>query len=330
MRRVTLNDVAAHAGVSRSAASLAVRGTGRLSDDTRRRVKDAMAELGYVYHRGAATLRTQKSSIVGLIVTDVSNPFFAAMSLGFEQHLNAVGYLTVLTNTFDDPARFHALVRTMQEHPVDALVYVPVSGADLAFAMAPEGLPALAVTREPSVDAPFLGPDDHVGGALAAAHLIEVHGRRRFVYLGGPATAGPRSRRLDGVLSVINQTPGADLVLQIPGVTSIESGVALTHELLRSGVEFDAVICHSDVIAFAACHVFREHSIRVPSDVGMVGFDGLAEGAVSEPTISSVSAGPAHVGQRAATWVLDALSGGEHAHRELIRPVLEIRSSCGC
>ncbi|OZM76918.1 LacI family DNA-binding transcriptional regulator [Pseudonocardia sp. MH-G8] len=210
MKRVTLADVARDAGVSVSAASLAMRGVGRISDETRERVLRSMHDLGYVYHRGAATLRTRKGSVIGLVVTDISNPFFSAMTLGFEEVLGDAGYMTLVT-TFDDPRRHDELVRAMLEHPVDALAYVPVVGGDLAFA-AEHATPtrALALTRQPGVDVPCLAVDDRLGGRLAARHVVDVHGRRRIAYLGGPADASPRHDRVNGILDVVREA-GAEL-----------------------------------------------------------------------------------------------------------------------
>lgn len=327
---MTLSDVAAHAGVSRSSASLALRGTGRLSEETRERVQASMEALGYVYHRTAASLRTQKSSVVGFIVTDVSNPFFSSMSRELEWTLSKAGYRTMLSNTFDEHERFDDLVRTMSEYPVAALVYVPVADADFNFATSREsGVPGLAVTREPPVPTPFLGPDDLLGGRLAAQHLIDVHGRRRLVYLGGPETAGPRSRRIEGVRSAIDGS-AAELVVQLPGVTGIHSGLALAERLVESGLAFDAVLCHSDVTAYALCHTLRSRGVVVPLDVSVVGFDGLDTDVVFAPTITSVSVDPARIGRLAADWVATAVSGGSVPERTVLAPVLEIRASCGC
>ncbi len=291
-----------------------------------------MDELGYVYHRGAATLRTQKSSVVGLIITDISNPFFSMMALGVERSLSDAGYLTVLMNTFDDTDRFNQLVRTMFEYPVAAVMYVPVAGADMSFTINGNGpaISSLAVTREPTSDVPFLGPDDHLGGRLAATHLIEVHNRERLVYLGGPEWAGPRSRRLEGVRDAIRSHPRAQIVKQLPGTTSLKCGTALAEQLLQSNVSFDAVLCHSDVIAFALCRAFRRRGISVPQCVSVVGFDGLDQDEVFEPTITSISADPVTMGHLAADWVVAAMDGKEPEPRLLVKPLLQKRASCGC
>jgi LacI family transcriptional regulator len=330
VKRVTLADVARDAGVSVSAASLAMRGVGRLSDETRERVHRSMHALGYVYHRGAATLRTRRGSVVGLVVTDISNPFFSAMTLGLEEVLGDAGYLTLVTNTFDDPRRQDQLVQAMLEHPVDALAYVPVVGADLAFATehtAPTR--SLALTRRPVIDAPCVAIDDRMGGRLAARHVVEVHGRRRVAYLGGPANASPRHDRLRGILDVLDETD-AELAADLPGWTSIAEGARLAAELVGSGVEVDAIICHSDVIAFAATHALRTLGLARLAETSVVGFDGLPESSVFEPAITSVAVGPADVGRLAGRWLLAEIRGENPSWPTPIEPHLQVRRSCGC
>lgn len=185
VNRVTLLDVALDAGVSRATASMVVRGTGRLREETRQSVRESMDRLGYVYHRGAASLRTRRSGLLGLLTTDISNPFFAVLAQGFEQAAAEGGYLTIMTNTFDNPTRQARLAQSMIEFPIDALAYTPVASADLAYRVQEFPVPILALTRGSSAGAPYLGPDDVVGGRLAGQHLIEHHGYRRIFYLGG-------------------------------------------------------------------------------------------------------------------------------------------------
>jgi LacI family transcriptional regulator len=327
--RVTLQDVAAHAGVSRATASMVVRETGRVSAATRQRVRESMDELDYVYHRGAASLRTRRSGIIGLLITDVSNPFFAAMTLGFDEAAGERGYLTMMTDTFDDPERQSRLAQSMLEHPIDALAYAPVVSGDLAYHLEKFPIPILAVTRGSTAGAPFLGPDDVGGGRLAAEHLAGTHGYRRFVYLGGPRGAGPREDRLRGLRTVLAQYPGAELVAEFDGTTNVAGGIQLAAQLLALELDFDAVICHSDVVAYALLSALRREQ-RPIDGIGVVGFDDLPESEVYWPPVTSVGVGPQQMGRLAAEWLLRALDG-DTAQAEVRMPAqLHIRSSCGC
>lgn len=127
-RRVTLQQVAEHAGVSTSTASLIVRNNPRISEATREKVLQSMRELGYVYDRVAANLRSQTSTTVGLIITDISNTFFSEFLIGVQNTLEEVGLTVLLGTTFDSVAKQEQLISTMLEHRVGGLILCPVSG----------------------------------------------------------------------------------------------------------------------------------------------------------------------------------------------------------
>ena len=329
MPRVTLKDVADNAGVSRATASLVVRHTGRLSEETRARVWASIAQLGYVYHRGAANLRTRRSGLIGLLTLDVGNPFFAPMTRAFDVAVGEQGYLTMTANTLDDPDRELRLARAMLEYPVDALAYVPVDDTSLESVFSAAGIPVLAITRRSHIAAvPYLGPDGILGGRMAADHLLGRHGYRRLAYVGGPAGVSVRAERIAGVQAAVAAYPGAALVWEAAGPTDMATAIDLAARLLGSGVEFDAVVCHSDIVAYAVLAALRGEPGRPP--VGVIGFDGLPESAVFWPPVTSVSVGPDVLGRLAAGWLVAAIAGRPDDGIAPLTPHLEIRASCGC
>ncbi|WP_136065276.1 LacI family DNA-binding transcriptional regulator [Modicisalibacter radicis] len=329
MKRVTLSQVAEHAGVSRATASLVMRGEGRISTETRERVQQSMQALGYVYHRGAAALRERRSGVIGLLVTQLSNPFHAAMAVQFEQTLAEAGYLTMLANTFDNPERERSLIRSMREMPVDALAHVPVSTLQREES---QGLPAgywpdLALTRQPQIETPWIGQNDIHGGALAAEHLSRVHGCRRLVYLGGPEGASVRTERVQGVNHAI-KAAGGRLVADMTGHASVQGGLQLAEQWLDGDIATDGVICHSDIIAFALMAACRRRIGQIPWPI--IGFDGLEESALYDPPLTTVTVGPEEVGALAAHRILAILDGQDVPSEQRLDPILAVRASCGC
>ncbi|MFD7500185.1 LacI family DNA-binding transcriptional regulator [Streptomyces sp. NPDC059850] len=332
--RVTLADVAADAGVSRSTASLVLRGGGRLSDATRRKVTTSMERLGYVYHRGAASLRLQRSEAVGLLVTDITHPFFAEMALGLERALERHALVTMVSNTFDAVARQDRLLTTLLERQIDGLVLVPAQGSDAGLLDRLDRLrvPYLLTTRYlPGEAAPYLGPDDLLGGELAAGHLIE-HGATRMAYLGGPENAVARKDRVAGFRRRIAQAgPDVRIVADLPGATSAEGGRELGRLLLEREEFPDGIICHSDTIAFGLYRVLRDLAPGRLAEVRVIGFDDLAVADFWEPPLTSVSVHPQHLGELAAETLHNAMAVGERPTGEVkVRPELVVRRSCGC
>src|SRR5271156_6407427 len=127
--RATIVDVARRAGVSKSTVSLVLGGSSLVADSTRERVSDAMNELGYIYHRGAATLRGAKSSVLGMVINDLSNPFYVELAIGIEQACQGGAFIPFLANSAEDPIRQHEVIRSMREHGAAGLVLAPAIGS---------------------------------------------------------------------------------------------------------------------------------------------------------------------------------------------------------
>jgi len=209
-RRVTLLDIAADAGVSRATASLVIRNVSSVAEGTRRRVLKSIKRLGYVYHSGAANLRTQRSNAVGLIVSDITNPFFAEASVAIEERLAASNYVTLLGNTSEDRAKEDRVLKTMREFPAQGILICPAlerDGSGGASALAGR-LPIVAFARRaPGLD--YAGVDDAQGAQLAVEHLYKLH-YRRIAFIGGSAS----SRRVRSALKgIARPSPGPVLNL---------------------------------------------------------------------------------------------------------------------
>src|ERR1700688_4603646 len=184
-QRVTLLDIAADAGVSRATVSLVIRNVPSAADSTRKRVQRSIKRLGYIYHRGAASVRMQQSRAIGLIVSDITNPFFAEVILAIEDRLATACLVTLLGNTSEDHAKEARLLKTMREFPADGILICPAigSGGSTAAVTLGNQLPTVAFARRaPSLD--YAGVDNVQGSLLAVEHLCQL-GNRRIAFIGG-------------------------------------------------------------------------------------------------------------------------------------------------
>lgn len=332
-KRITLVDVALDAGVSRATASMVLRDAGHISVSTRKRVRASMQALGYVYHRGAASLRSSRTMTVGLVVPDLSNHFMAEMTIGLEAVLAEHGILTLTTNTFEDPARQHLLLRALFERQVDGIIVVPALGTEESFAdyLAGAGIPAVISTRAIDDDrATYVGIDNVRGGELAATHLLR-HGCRTFAYLGGMPGLRPRQDRLRGVRRALAPVGGARVVTHRSGPATGAWSRDLAERLFATAPLPDAVVCHNDSVAFGVYRALRDVVPEAVGTVRIVSFDDVDEAALWEPPMSSVAANGREVGLQAARALLrridDPTTQVEHV---LLAPELVIRRSCGC
>lgn len=331
-KRVTLTDVAMDAGVSRATASLVLRNTGSLSEGTRERVRASMDSLGYVYHRGAASLRASRTQSVGLIVPDMSNGFTAEMTIAVESFLAEAGKVTLVANSLEDPAHQDLLLRSMLERQVDGLLVIPAVGTSSSFAenLAKSGVPAVIATREiPHPDIPYVGIDNVKGGRLAGEHLL-FHGTRRVAYLGGFAEVGPRRDRIRGVQQSLKGS-GTELEIDIPGSPRGSWGLETARSLMSEGELPDGIVCHNDLVAFGVYRAMRQVMPEASQGIHVVSYDDVAAASLWEPPLTTVAASGREVGLRCAEVLLRRIGDPTApAERSLITSNLVIRESCGC
>lgn len=331
-RRVTLSDVARHAGVSRAAASLVLRNAGHLAPATRQRVRDSMVTLGYVYHRGAASLRASRTHTIGLVVPDISNGFTAEWAIAVESVLMGDGLVTLVANSLEDPAHQEVLVRSMLERQVDGLLVIPAVGTEPGFAelLASSRVPAVLATRDvPHPQIPYVGIDNVNGGRLAGAHLLG-HGVTRIAYLGGFARIGPRRHRIQGVRKALR---GSDtrLTVDIPGPPRGSWGLETAAHLIDSGELTDGIVCHNDLVAFGVYRALRMHDGPLSRAVHVISYDDVAAASLWEPPLTTVAADGQEVGARSAEVLLRRIADPTGpAERLLVTSKLIVRESCGC
>lgn len=329
MSRPTIIDVAKAAGVSKSTVSLVLQKSPVVSAKTRDDVRRAMADLGYVYNRAAANLRSAQVGLIGLVINDLKNPFFTEFATAVQMALSAAGYATVLANTDEDPALQARTISALIEHGVSAFIISPAYGDEAATfdPLERAGIPALQVLRKVSERTgvfPFAAPDYATGGRLATEHLI-AEGARRIAFVGGIEGRAVTAERLSGYLAAVQKAG-------LPGhVIAGRPTRAFGHECagwFGDHPEFDAALCFNDLVALGLISGFAVRGRMVGPGFRLVGFDDLEEAAQSFPTLSSVHCGIETFGKRMAATVIAWLNDGARPAPETRSPVrLVVRGS---
>lgn len=339
MARPTIIDVARAAGVSKATVSLVLNSSPVITARTRDAVLRAMADLGYVYNRAAANLRSAQVGLVGLVINDLRNPFFTEFATAVQMALSAAGYATVLANTDEDPALQARTITAMIEHGVSGFIISPAYG-DEAGTFGPlerAGIPALQVLRKvsPRTDLfPFAAPDYAEGGRLATGHLLAC-GARRVAFIGGVDGRAVTAERLSGYLEAIAAAGLAPTV--IPGRPTRAFGrecARLFHPDATSGAAAspdappDAALCFNDLVALGLVSGLAGLGVAVGRDVRVVGFDDIEDCADSHPPLSSVHCGIDAFGRQMAATLTAWLNHGQRPPPETRTPVtLSLRAS---
>ena len=313
-RRPTIIDVAHSAGVSKSTVSLVLQDSPLVKAETREIIQKAMLDIGYVYNRAAANMRSSNTGLIGLVINDLRNPFFTEFATSVQMALSARGYATVLANTDEDPAVQAQVVGAMIEHGVSALVISPCYGDEEATfgRLARAGIPTMQVLRQ--VDArtdvfPFAAPDYQSGSKLAADHLLAT-GARRIAFVGGVAGRGVAQERMSGYLAALAAVGHAPLV--IPGRASRAFGREAAQTLSRLHPDVDAAICFNDLVALGLLSGFAALGRTVGPGLQVVGFDDIEDCAQVYPALSSVRCNIAGFGEGIAATLLNWLEDGVH------------------
>lgn len=311
-RRPTIIDVAHHAGVSKSTVSLVLQNSLAVRAETRAAVHRSIAELGYVYNRAAATLRSSNAGLIGLVINDLRNPFFAEFATSLQMALAARGYAAVVANTDESPALQARVVGAMIEHGVAALIVSPAYGEDdtTFAAIARAGVPTMQVLRKADRRTglfPFAAPDYERGGRLATEHLVQS-GATRIAFLGGLDGREVTRARMSGYNAVLARTEQEPLFL--PGRAARAFGRDAAARIASEHPEVDAVICFNDLVALGLLSGCAEIGRAVGPGFRIIGFDDIEDCALTFPTLSSVRCDIAGFGLMIAETVLLWLEQG--------------------
>jgi LacI family transcriptional regulator len=330
-KRVTINDIAEHAGVSRSTVSLVLQDHPRISGETRERVQRSIRDLGYTYNRSAANLRRQTSQAIGLIINDICNPFFSELTSAIEETAAEFGYFVYLVESAEDPERQHQVLMSLIEHDVAGLIICPATGTppetlDRLYAT---GVPmCLAVRPYPDDRLDFAGPDNYAAANLAATYLIEA-GHRRIAFLGGERQNPSRIDRLSGYFSAL-QRHGIefDPALVVESRPSRLSGIADVERVLKLADRPTAALCYNDFVGISVMHGLRRNGLEPGKDMALIGFDGMPEAELAFPPLSTVSLHPRSIGRNAAQLVIDRIKDpARKQSRRVEQPTLILRES---
>jgi LacI family transcriptional regulator len=321
-KRPTIIDVATRAGVSKSTVSLVLQQSPLVRDETRAVVRRAMTDLGYVYNRAAANLRSANAGLIGLVINDLRNPFFTEFATSLQMALSARGYATVIANTDEDPRLQAQVVGAMLEHAVSALIVSPAyDDEDATFdAIARANVPALQVLRQVVATdrLPFAAPDYPTGSRLATEHLL-AQGARRVAFVGGQTGRTVTRSRMSGYLATL-AAHGLD-PLHLPGRPGRAFGRDAALCLTRDHPEIDAVLCFNDLTALGLLTGCTELGRPVGPTLKVVGFDDIEDCAQVFPALSSVRCDIAGFGRAMAETVLNWLEKDHRPPPETITPV---------
>ncbi|WP_246140029.1 LacI family DNA-binding transcriptional regulator [Protaetiibacter larvae] len=336
---MTVHDVAARSGVSIATVSRTLRSPHRVSEETRDRVLAAVQDLGYQPNRAARGLRGGRTGVIALVVPDIENPYFSALTKGAQASARERGYGLVVVDTTERADVEAAEIQAVGPQ-IDGIILASSRLPDDQLAQTAAATTCVLVNRYDTTDGsltPTVTIDEAVGAHAAIAHLYEL-GHRRLLYVGGPDRAWSQARRSKAIREAVASYP--DLALEeLSGFSPDAQGGRNAADAARAGGA-QAVIAYNDLVALGLLARWSETGIRVPDDVSLVGFDNTYVAELSFPPLTSVGADLREFGETAVTLLLERIDAPEGAaerlradpdaveqlHRE-VPPRLVVRSS---
>jgi LacI family transcriptional regulator len=330
-----MHEVARRAGVSLGTVSNVLNHPELVSEETRERVQRTIDELGFVRNGSARHLRVGSTQSIGLMVLDVSNPFFTEVARGAEAAASERDYIVILCNSDNSPLKEKNYLRVLEEQRVAGILIVPVGDkANYARARRRSGTSVVLLDRV-SLDADTcsVSVDDVYGGQLAGEHLLAL-GHRRIAYIHGPFSSAQYADRLEGLRRAVVDAglhPDHAIVSLAAETDNAHAGAVCVESFMRLDNRPTAIFCGNDYLAMGVMYELARYHVQVPQDVALIGYDDIDLAPMLAVPLTTIRQPKYELGFAATDLLLDEIvNKASHSHRQIVfRPELIVRQSTG-
>jgi DNA-binding LacI/PurR family transcriptional regulator len=327
----SIKDIARAANVSHSTVSRALRDSPLVNDETRAKIRKIADEQGYAVSAVARSLATKRTDTIGVVVTNVADPFTGEVVSGMDEVAQAHGYTVLLVDCYANPERELRAVRLLHERRVDGiLVNSSRVGALYVSMLAKMRVPIVLINSHQADQFVHSVMIDNLNAARAATrHLVDL-GHRRIGYIGNQFGLQADTDRFAGYRQILGEMDIAfqpELVAHGDGTP--EGGMLSMERLLALPEPPTAVFCYNDMEAIGAMRTVREHHLRIPDDLSIVGLDDVHLASFTDPPLTTVQQPKRQMGCMAARILLELLDGGTPESHVVVPGELIVRQSTG-
>lgn len=309
----TIREVAARAGVSTATVSRSLRGGVGVEPATRAKVEEAARQLHYRPSGVARSLKLRATRTLGLIVTDIENPYFPQIVRAVEDAAREQGYTVLLADGRRDPERELESLDILGEREVDGMIIASTTLTRRHGERIHElPCPVIIINSASTVPAvPGVVSDNYTGGRMAAEHILEL-GHRTIAFVGGPEGDVSVQARVDGARAAIAGQPESDRAQfrVVDADASVDGGIRAAETLTVGGISETALLCRNDLTAIGVIRGLKAAGVRVPQDVSVVGFDDIEMAAYVDPALTTVHQSTDEMARRAVADLFERLSRG--------------------
>lgn len=326
----TIKDVAAIAGISYTTVSHVLNRTRPVSDEVRKKVEAAIAQLDYVPSAVARSLKAKSTATIGLLIPNGINPYFAELARGIEDHCERNGFCVILCNSDDNLEKQRNYLRVLLEKRVDGLIVSSVGGDDsLVHSLLAVRTPMVIVDRDlEHVAADLVRIDHELGAYLATSHLLQL-GHKHIACICGPAETSVARMRLAGYHRAMREASVEVLPhWVVESDFTGPSGYRAARELLEQDRP-TAIFAANDMVGIGVLRAAAELNVRVPAELSVIGFDDIQMSQYMYPALTTVGQSILQLGERAAEVLLRRISARPDTPVEqfIVAPSIVLRES---
>jgi len=330
MKYITLKMVAERAGVSVNTASRAINNKPDINLETKKRVLQIAKELGYIRNAAAVALRTKKTGTIGVVIADNRNPFYAEVLNGMEEAAREKNYHIILANTQRDYKKEEEAINLLLAKRVDGLLITPVQDRDDDIKnLINANIPFVIVGRDfENIEVEAVYSNEVKGGFLATEYLIKK-GHKRIALIDGFLYKSPARGRLEGYKRALKKYGiSLDDDLLSVGDIDVKDGYERTNQLFEKELDFTAIFAYNDMMAFGAMQAIKEKGLRIPEDIGLVGYDDIPFSSLISPSLSTIRLKKQELGAESLKLLLSRINRGHKKTKKIMLDVeLQIRET---
>jgi len=332
----TIKDIAKRAGVSHSTVSRALRGSPLISANTVKNIQQVALDMRYHPSAAARSLKTNQTQVLGVIVSNIADPFFAEILQGIEDVAQRNGYSLFMAASQRDPEREQTIVQAMYAHRVDGVIICSTSfSAEQSQQLSQYGIPIVVVNNQAAEDFRYsIYHDDVDGSRQVTRHLIDL-GHQKIAYLGNSLSGRTTLDRLAGFQQEMENASlliPAGYIHQVPG-GGPENGLSALNHFLDLPDRPTALVCFNDMLAIGVLKGLQQVGIQVPAEISVTGFDNIVFSTYTNPPLTTFDQPKLYIGSKAAELLLGLLNSapGDEASDQpkiqILRGKLLVRKS---
>jgi LacI family transcriptional regulator len=333
-KKISIHDIAAALNVSAATISFVLNGKAdekKISEDVRRKISEYIQKVGYQPNMIAKSLRTGKTNVIGMLVEDISDVFFAGISRGIETIAYNHKYKIFFASTENDTEKTKALIKVFRERQVDGYIMAPPSGVeDEISALMDDNVPVILFDRYlPSLNSSTVIIDNFSGAYQAVKHLQE-NGFSNIAFITLNSEQTQMQSRLEGYIKAIEESGRHPIVQKLPCKLSHQLSTEMVQEFIKEHDQVDSIIFATNYLAINGLKAIRDLGLAIPDDMGVIGFDDNTHFNLLSPTITAVAQPIEEIAQEVVQQLLNALSDEKESkkRRMVVLPVkLIVRNS---